>query len=133
MYPVTIQTKRNMEMATSSMIGYLNADGTVVASYCAYDGYLSGIGYELTTYFKTEAKAAVLAVSGDMKSIDNGKVTRISGGDRANTFNSIQEFVSHALNENQWDYVYLFANKKWYYQTATDNTFYQVVLKPLVL
>jgi hypothetical protein len=120
-----------MEMATSSMIGYLNADGTVVASYCAYDGYLSGIGYELTTHFKTDIKAAALAVSGDIKSIDNGKVTRISGGDRADTFKNVNDFVSHALNQNQWNYVYLFANKKWHYQTATDSTFYQVVLKPM--
>lgn len=116
---------------TKSMIGYLNADGTVVASYCAFDGYLSGVGYELTTYFKTDAKASSLVGLGDIKSIDNGKVTRIIQGERADTFKSVSQFVSYALNQMQWDYVYLFANKKWYYRTATDSTFYQVVLKPM--
>ena len=118
-------------MATISMIGYLNADGTVVASYCAFDGYLSGVGLELTTYFKTDIKASILAAEGDIKAIANGRVTRIMNGELPDTFKNVNDFVSHALNQMQWDYVYLYANKKWHYRTATDRTFYQVVLKPM--
>jgi hypothetical protein len=136
-YPVFTETtlciKKEHKMATNSMIGYLNADGTVVASFCAYDGYLSGIGHELTNYFKSEAKALALAITGDMKSIDNGKVDPLKNADSADEFTNINEFASHALNKICCNYAYIFVNKKWYYQTATDNTFYQVVLKPLAL
>ena len=58
-------------MGTPSMIGILNEDGSVTASYCHYDGYLSYNGRVLVDHYNTPEKARAVAKVGYLSALSN--------------------------------------------------------------
>ena len=55
-----------MDMGTRSMIGKLEADGTVTAIYCHWDGYAEGVGHTLMKHYRDVAKIDALMILGDL-------------------------------------------------------------------
>ena len=51
-------------MGTASMIGIYNDDGSVTATYCHYDGYLSYNGQLLVQSYNTPETAKAVANAG---------------------------------------------------------------------
>ena len=56
-------------MATRSLIGKLNSDGTVTHIYCHWDGYPSHNGVLLQEYWDTPFKVDQLLALGDLSSL----------------------------------------------------------------
>ena len=56
-------------MGTRSMIGKLEADGTVTAIYCHWDGYAEGVGHTLMKHYRDVAKIDALMALGDLSSL----------------------------------------------------------------
>jgi len=56
-------------MATRSLIGKLNSDGTVTCIYCHWDGYPSHNGVLLQEYWNTPYKVDQLLALGDLSSL----------------------------------------------------------------
>jgi len=56
-------------MATRSLIGKLNSDGTVTHIYCHWDGYPSHNGFLLQEYWGTPYKVDQLLALGDLSSL----------------------------------------------------------------
>ena len=56
-------------MATRSLIGKLNSDGTVTSIYCHWDGYPSHNGVLLQEYWNTPYKVDQLLALGDLSSL----------------------------------------------------------------
>ena len=48
-------------MATQSVIGYIQADGSYIGCYCHYDGYPGGVGSNLLKMNPEDIKAMVTA------------------------------------------------------------------------
>lgn len=57
-------------MSTRSRIGIENADGTVSSIYCNSDGYPSGVGKVLSSYYTDREKVQALIELGDLSSLD---------------------------------------------------------------
>jgi hypothetical protein len=64
-------------MATRSVIGYMQADGSFIGCYCHYDGYPSGVGSNLLKMNTEDIRTMVTA--GIMK----GGIRAINGPDLA--------------------------------------------------
>ena len=56
-------------MATRSMIGKLEADGTVTAIYCHWDGYPESVGLMLMKHYRDVAKIDAMMALGDLSSL----------------------------------------------------------------
>jgi hypothetical protein len=56
-------------MATRSLIGKLNSDGTITSIYCHWDGYPSHNGVLLQEYWNTPYKVDQLLALGDLSSL----------------------------------------------------------------
>lgn len=56
-------------MGTRSGIGRLNADGTVTAIYCHWDGYVSSVGDKLHEHYTDPAKVGALMALGSISSL----------------------------------------------------------------
>jgi len=58
-------------MATRSVIGYMQADGSYIGCYCHYDGYPSGVGLNLLMMSSDDIKTMVTAgiIKGGIRSI----------------------------------------------------------------
>lgn len=67
MYHTT--TQKYKIMATRSMIGIKNEDGTVNAIYCHNDGYLDHVGRTLHNYYHSKEKASSLIALGSLSSL----------------------------------------------------------------
>ena len=59
-------------MATRSMIGIEQADGTIKGIYCHYDGYPSGVGKTLMEKWNTREAAEALIELGDISQLGDG-------------------------------------------------------------
>jgi hypothetical protein len=53
-------------MATRSIIGIENSDGTVTSVYCHFDGYFTGVGRTLLDHYKDPEKVQSLIDLGDL-------------------------------------------------------------------
>ena len=56
-------------MATRSNIGMKQADGTIKAIYCHWDGYPEGVGATLAEHYKNPAKVEALLNLGDIPNL----------------------------------------------------------------
>lgn len=59
-------------MSTRSNIGFVNADGGLVASYCHYDGYPSHNGLILLSHYQDRAKVLELVNLGSLSWLGAG-------------------------------------------------------------
>lgn len=103
-------------MGTRSNVAYEKEDGTIVATYCHYDGYLEYNGVMLLKYYNGEKQARDLVDNGYMSSlcstieeINEGRVHK----EKPTTYPN--EFVfMDSLDALFIEYVYLFKNGQWY-------------------
>ena len=122
-------------MATRSMIGKLNDNGTVTAIYCHWDGYLEHNGSILAENYTNPNRVDQLMELGDLSVLgqyigekhdfDNRTLGYCSayGRDRgekdtaAKTY-SLSEYNATKMGDKRGvDYVYLFDGKEWLYET----------------
>lgn len=109
-------------MATRSLIGKENEDGTITYVYCHFDGYIDGgVGETLYTIYNTpEAIDAFLAL-GDLSTLrdtlDSGATVayhRDRGEDWETVAPKTADSYPEYLSVNMWtDYKYLFSGGKW--------------------
>lgn len=127
-------------MATRSLIGVENADGTVTSIYCHSDGYLRGVGKTLTTHYTDPAKIAALIALGDLSSLgpeigqkhdfNNPRPgyewCRAYGRDRG------EEDVDAVISKNReefrsrdmgGEYFYLWSNGQWLFVKYDEENF----------
>jgi hypothetical protein len=90
-------------MATRSTIALEFADGTVQQIYCHWDGYLSGVGTQLTTDYMDPFKLRDLINEGDTSSIGSPYSER---GEEcpARKYKDIAEYFADCQQE-EYDYI----------------------------
>ena len=66
-------------MATRSVIGYMQADGSYIGCYCHYDGYPSGVGSNLLKMNPEDIRTMVTAgiIRGGIRSIYSSDLTAV--------------------------------------------------------
>jgi hypothetical protein len=81
------------------MIGKLEADGTVTAIYCHWDGYAEGVGLMLMKHYQDVAKIDALMELGDLSSL---------GADigEKHPFSRYDAFMSDAISEETYNELY---------------------------
>lgn len=100
-------------MATRCTIGKLNADGSVTAVYCHYDGYPDGVGKTLHEHYNHSILVNRLLRGGNMRSLENDP----ESGERyphekAQTHRNLQDYLSSA--SGSWaNYAYLREGRTW--------------------
>ena len=66
-------------MATRSVIGYMQTDGSYVGCYCHYDGYPGGVGSNLLRMHPEDIKAMVTAgiMKGGIRAINSPSLDEV--------------------------------------------------------
>ena len=105
-------------MSTRSMIGMVEADNSVSAIYCHWDGYLSHNGSILDQHYDSDVKVAELLAMGDLSTLGvtfQEPETRLLGdGAAAQRFESIAAY-REALGRNGDEFRYLWDGEAWFY------------------
>jgi len=109
-------------MSTRSRIGLELSDGSVISSYCHYDGYPEFNGVKLVENFNTREKVKELIDAGDISALwtnlgwDNETLPETG----PLPYSSRGEDCPPRLDANKYDYLadgeeyaYLFANNEW--------------------
>jgi hypothetical protein len=119
-------------MGTPSMIGVLNEDGSVTATYCHYDGYLEGNGQTLVNAYNTPERAHAVAsvgyLSGLSANLDLDIQEAVHKNETPVVYNSVNVYMKCGYNHASADYLYLFDGEAWFYATRTkaDRRFEEV-------
>lgn len=117
-------------MATRSLIGKKNSNGTISAIYCHWDGYPTGVGKILTHFYTTTEKVDALLALGDISVLrdevgekhdfDDQKEAEKMGWTTAYHRDRGEDFRPAALyrdisrfSNTVCEYSYLFDNNKW--------------------
>lgn len=127
-------------MATRSTISIIQKDKTKRTIYCHWDGYPSNNGALLLNHYKSPKKVKELIELGDISVLDKkinppkGKehtfekrckgVVLAYHRDRGEEYKDVKArtFYSDVPKETQdWDYVYVEAEKKWYFRSGGNN------------
>jgi hypothetical protein len=108
-------------MGTSSMIGYVQEDGSVITTYCHFDGYVDGVGRELAESFSTPEKAKSVASIGYLSGLQADLELAID--DAVHTedpvvYASSDVFLKCGDNHAGAEYLYLFDNLSWSVSTT---------------
>ena len=115
-------------MGTRSIIGTLNDNGTVTASYCHYDGYLEGVGSTLLDSYNSDAEANMVAKGGYLSSLSDSysesKESAVND-DQADFFSS-KDVYEKADNWGA-EYLYLWDGTQWLVNKVYDSTGFQVL------
>ena len=111
-------------MSTRSMIGMVEADNSVSAIYCNWDGYLSHNGDLLDKHYDSDVKVAELLALGDLSTLGatpQEPETRLLGdGAAAMRFESIAAYRDE-LGQNGDEYRYLWDGEAWFYVSRGVN------------
>ena len=111
-------------MGTPSMIGVLNEDGSVTATYCHYDGYLKGNGRTLVDVYNTLDKARAVAEVGYLSALSDDLEKDIEEAVHKNEkpviYDSVEVYMNSGYNYAGADYLYLFDGEDWFY-AGRDN------------
>lgn len=106
-------------MGTSSMIGIYNeADGTVTASYCHYDGYLAYNGALLVKSYNNKYDAEVVAKGGYISGLKEDYLESRAEAvhqDPAIVYESPEVFLRCGDNHAGAEYLYLFDGEAWFF------------------
>ena len=127
-------------MSTRSRIIVANPKGDFTSIYCHYDGYPAGVGKTLLQHYRAKSKVRKLLSLGDLSSLGVRLEPLFAGhtfdtaerdctvaygrdrgteGTKAVTTPTLREAVE--LAADCWaEYVYLFWNGHWSYQTVED-------------
>lgn len=117
-------------MGTHAMIGIVNNDGTVTASYCHYDGYLSGVGQTLFNHYNTQYDAEVVAKGGYMSALYEDYLTtrqEAVHNEPAYQYESVGHFFSEGADECGAEYLYLWDGEAWFFNPTFDNPGFEEV------
>lgn len=93
-------------MATRSLIGVENADGSVRYTYCHFDGYPEGVGRQLVTHFADRGAAEKLATRESLRSIVGGEPESLNAGDGPSEAASRDVFYA-AARDCMAEWIYL--------------------------
>lgn len=106
-------------MGTASMIGIYNDDGSVTATYCHYDGYLSYNGQLLVQSYNTAETAKAVAnagyLSGLTSDLDHDLRAAVHQNEEPKVYNSVKTFLECGDKHAGADYLYLFDGEAWFY------------------
>lgn len=113
-------------MGTASMIGIYNKkDGTVTASYCHYDGYLSYNGRMLVENYNSQYDAEMVAGGGYISSLKEDYLEsrqEAVHNDPAIIYDSVDVFLTCGDNHAGAEYLYLFDGEAWFFaKTIADR------------
>jgi hypothetical protein len=117
-------------MGTSSMIANHNEDGTVTATYCHYDGYLSYNGKMLVENYNTPEKAKAVAEAGYLSSLKANlyeSVVDSVHNDPSVQYDSPQHFFDEAADYCGAEYLYLFDGEAWFVREVYGKAGYEEV------
>lgn len=117
-------------MATRSAIGIENADGTVTAVYCHWDGYPENNGKILLVHYP-ETETTKLIGYGDISSLgETLDQVVFYGRDRGEnnvapvTYSSVKEYFEDF--KDSVDYCYLLRNGNWTVSKTVNQRFEEV-------
>ena len=123
-------------MATRGIIAIENPDKTVSAIYVHFDMYLDGAGITLTSHYNTQERVEQLLALGNLSSLGD----RISKDDPeadardtciayhrdygeaeqpVEVWNSAEELLNNVSDRYWAEYVYLYRNGEWVYDTPS--------------
>ena len=119
-------------MSTRSLIGiYDKEDGSVTASYCHYDGYLSGVGTTLVKSYNNEWDAANVASGGYLSSLGEDYTEsklKSANSDEAVNYASVVEYMKSGFDDYGVDYLYLFDGETWFFCGNKNVGFEEVAI-----
>jgi hypothetical protein len=106
-------------MGTRSLIGiYDKATREVTASYCHYDGYLSGVGATLVKSYNNMWDAATVACGGYISCLgedyEESKLKSVNS-DEAVNYASVISYMKAGFDDFGVDYLYLFDGEAWFF------------------
>lgn len=119
-------------MGTPSMIGVMNEDGSVTATYCHYDGYLAGNGRTLVNHYNTPERARAVSIAGYFSSLNENFVESIKNAVHKNekpvVYDSVKVYMKCGYNHASAHYLYLFDGEAWFYaaRDKSDRRFEEV-------
>jgi hypothetical protein len=112
------------------MIANHNEDGTVTATYCHYDGYISYNGQMLVDNYNTPEKAKAVAEAGYLSSLKADlyeSVVNSVHNDPAVQYDSPQHFFDEAADYCGAEYLYLFDGEAWFVREVYGKDGYEEV------
>lgn len=121
-------------MGTVSLIGIVNADGCVKATYCAYDGYLEWQGRMLVDHYNDPVSAEAVASVGFLRSLETDLNESIAESNSETCYvlyySSVYDYMTKGYDETGADFLYLYDGSAWFYssQHNTDTRFEEVEL-----
>ena len=129
-------------MGTRSNIAYKKEDGSIVSSYCHYDGYVENNGVMLLKHYNGEKQARELVDNGYMSSL--GSTIEVINEGRANKdepelYKNEYYFIND-LDSLFIEFVYLFKSGEWQVSRSmsvstpegySDYQYYYSSFKPL--
>ena len=104
-------------MATRSLIGKQNTDGSIRAIYCHWNGDITGVGATLVEYYD-EAKLEMLLDGGDISSLCGDPAATSFYRHRGETnvdakvYENLANFIEACKNYDA-EYAYLYKNGVW--------------------
>jgi hypothetical protein len=99
-------------MATRSTIGIRQADGTIKAIYCHWDGYPAGVGVGLIENYNSKAQAEQLIALGGFSSLMETLEETKAGAygtesDSARTFIDATDWIRNFNSGEEYFYLYI--------------------------
>lgn len=105
-------------MATRSMIAILNANGSVTASYCHYDGYVDGVGATLDQYYADPALARAVAECGYLSALGENLTASLEAAAHKNEvtvpYTDVEQYLKNGADYAGAEYLYLFDGEAWF-------------------
>jgi len=105
-------------MSTRSMIGMVEADNSVSAIYCHWDGYLSHTGKLLDQHYDSDVKIAELLAMGTLSILGATPVVpvtiQLAQGTPAVRYQSVAAY-REALGHHGDEFRYLWDGEAWFY------------------
>lgn len=105
-------------MATRSLIGKANENGSITSIYCHFDGYPSHNGFILKNYYDTEEKVDQLLELGNLSALFETTENCIAyGRDRGDTgqeaevIRNLETYLKSG--ENYIEYFYVYQQGEW--------------------
>ena len=102
-------------MSTRSNIMCQEPNGSVLSAYCHLDGYLTGVGRSLLTYYNNDEIAFELVANGYMSSlystIEETNIKR-ANRDEPILYSNLEDAIS-SIDALFMEYVYLWNGKSW--------------------
>lgn len=109
-------------MATRSLIGIQNTDGSIAFAYCHWDGYPTGVGKNLIGLGRREARA--LINKGDMSSLGEHYINRGESWDivKPKEITTLKLFIDQRRRYG-CDYAYLISKTGTWKVAGYDEVF----------